>query len=147
VINAVAFGYRGRSMLNLNQKKALRLKLGLLEDELRRLRRLLQKGEGQKLLLQIVDDLTEVERNLLDERIDRLNSHAIRLKNSFDLPKEGKVVRQIVKTTSAYLSVQMEEIISDRLRGHGEITPEVKETLDPILIEIISILRQMESIV
>lgn len=134
-------------MLNLNQKKALRLKLGLLEDELRRLRRLLQKGEGQKLLLQIEDDLTEEERNLLNERIDRLTSHAIRLKNSFDLPKEGKVVRQIVKATSAYLSVQMEEIISDRLRGHGKITLEVKETLDPILIEIISILRQMESIV
>jgi len=134
-------------MLNLNQKKALWLKLGLLKDELRRLRRLLQKSEGQKLLLQIVDDLTEEERSLLNERIDRLISHVIRLKNSFDLTKEERVVRQIVKATSAYLSVQMEEIISDKLRGYGEITPEVKETLDPVLIEIISILRQMESIV
>jgi hypothetical protein len=134
-------------MLNLNQKKALRLKLGLLQDELRRLRRLLQKSEGQKILLQIVDDLSDKERSLLNERIDRLISHAIRLKNSFDLPKEGRVVRRIVKTTSAYLSVQMEEIISDKLKGYGEITLEVKETLDPILIEIISILRQMESIV
>jgi DNA-binding FrmR family transcriptional regulator len=134
-------------MLNLNQKKALRLKLGLLQDELRRLRRLLQKSEGQKLLLQIVDDLTEEERSLLNERIDRLIGHVIRLKNSFDLTKEERVVRQIVKATSAYLSVQMEEIISDKLKGYGEITLEVKETLDPILIEIISILRQMESIV
>jgi hypothetical protein len=71
----------------------------------------------------------------------------IRLKNSFDPTKEESVVRQIVKATSAYLSVQMEEIISDKLKGYGEITLEVKETLDPILIEIISILRQMESIV
>jgi len=123
------------------------LKLGLLQDELRRLRRLLQKSEGQKLLLQIVDDLTEEERSLLNERIDRLIGHVIRLKNSFDLTKEERVVRQIVKATSAYLSVQMEEIISDKLKGYGEITLEVKETLDPILIEIISILRQMESIV
>jgi hypothetical protein len=121
--------------------------LGLLENELRRLRRLLQKSEGQKILLQIVDDLTEEERSLLNEKIDRLTSHVIRLKNSFDLPKEGRVVRQIVKTTSAYLSLQMEEIISDKLKGYGEITLEVKETLNPILIEIISILRQMESIV
>lgn len=134
-------------MLNLNQKKALRLKLGLLNDELRRLRRLLQKSEGQKLLLQIVDDLTEEERNLLNERIDRLTRHVIRLKNSFDLPKEGKVVRQIVKTSLVYLSVQMEEIVCDKLERYGEITPEAKETLDPILIEIISILHQMKSIV
>jgi len=147
VINAIALRCRGRWMLNLNQKKALRLKLGLLQDELRRLRRLLQKSEGQKLLLQIVDDLTEEERSLLNERIDRLIGHVIRLKNSFDLTKEERVVRQIVKATSAYLSVQMEEIISDKLKGYGEITLEVKETLDPILIEIISILRQMESIV
>ena len=71
----------------------------------------------------------------------------IRLKDSFDLTIEDRVVRQIVKATSAYLSVQMEEIISDKLKGYGKITLEVKETLDPILIEIISILRQMESIV
>lgn len=134
-------------MLNLNQKKALRLKLGLLENELRRLRRLLQKSKGQKLILQIVDDLTEEERSLLNERIDCLISHVIRLKDSFDLTIEERVVRQMVKITSAYLSVQMEEIISEKLKGYGEITLEVKETLDPILIEIISILRQMESIV
>jgi len=134
-------------MLNAKQKKALRLKLGLVENELRRLRRLLLKSKGQKLILQIVDDLTKEERNLLNEKIDRLISHVIRLKDSLDLTIEERVVRQAVKTTSAYLSVQMEEIVSDKLKEYGKITPEVKETLDPILIEIISVLRQMESIV
>jgi len=134
-------------MLNASQKNALRLTLGLLEDELRHLRRLLQKGEGQRLLLGIVDDLTEEEKSLLNERIDRLKSCVIRLNHAFDLTKEERAVRRIVKATSAYLSVQMEEIISDKLKGYGEISSKVKETLDPILNEMISILRQMESIV
>jgi hypothetical protein len=134
-------------MLNPGQKNALRLTLELLEDELRQLRRLLQKGEGQRLLLHIVDDLTEEEKSLLNERIDRLISYVIHLKDFFDLTNRERVLRWIVKATSVYLSAQMEEVISDKLKGYGEITLEVKETLDPILNEMISILRQMESIV
>jgi len=134
-------------MLNPIQKNALRLTLELLENELRQLRRLLQKGEGQKLLLHIVDDLTEEEKRLLNERIDRLISYVIHLKDSFDLTNRESVLRRIVKATSVYLSAQVEEVISDKLKGYGGTTLEVKETLDPILNEMISILRQMESIV
>jgi len=134
-------------MLNPSQKNALRLTLELLEDELRQLRRLLQKGEGQKLLLHIVDDLTEEEKSLLNERIDRLISYVIHLKDSFDLTNRERVLRRIVKATSVYLSAQVEEVISDKLKGYGETTLEVKETLDPILNDMISILRQMESII
>jgi len=123
------------------------LTLELLENELRQLRRLLQKGEGQKLLLHIVDDLTEEEKRLLNERIDRLISYVIHLKDSFDLTNRESVLRRIVKATSVYLSAQVEEVISDKLKGYGGTTLEVKETLDPILNEMISILRQMESIV
>lgn len=134
-------------MLNPSQKNALRLTLELLEDELRRLRRLLQKGEGQRLLLHIVDDLTEEEKSLLNERIDRLISYVIHLKDSFDLTNRERVLRRIVKATSVYLSAQVEEVISDKLKGYGETTLEVKATLDPILNDMISILRQMESII
>jgi hypothetical protein len=134
-------------MLNPIQKNALRLTLELLEDELRRLRRLLQKGEGQRLLLHIMDDLTEEEKNFLNERIDRLISYVVHLRGSFDLTSRERGLRRIVKATSIYLSSQVEEVISEKLKGYGETTLEVKETLEPILNEMISILRQMESIV
>jgi len=134
-------------MLNPIQKNALRVTLELLEDELRQLRRLLQKSEGERLLLHIVDDLTEEEKSLLNEGIDRLISYVIHLKDSFDLTNRERVLRWVVKATSVYLSAQVEEVISDKLKGYGEITLKVKETLDPILNEMISILRQMESIV
>jgi len=137
----------GKWVLNPIQKNALRLTLELLENELRQLRRLLQKEEGQRLLLHIVDDLTEEEKRLLMERIDRLISYGIHLKDSFDLTNRERVLRRLVKTTSVYLSAQVKEVISDKLKGYGETTLEVKETLDPVLTEMISILRQMGSIV
>jgi len=134
-------------MLNPSQKNALRLTLGLLEDELRRLRRLLQKGEGQRLLLHIVDDLTEEEKSLLNKGIDRLISYVIHLKDSFDLTNRERVLRWIVKATLVYLSAQVEAVISGNLKRYGETTSEVKETLDPVLNEMISVLRQMELMV
>jgi hypothetical protein len=57
------------------------------------------------------------------------------------------VLKYIVKATSVYLSIQLEEAMSDRLKGYGEITNGLKETLDPKLNEMKSVLRQMESIV
>jgi hypothetical protein len=132
-------------MLKLSQKTGLRLTLELLENELRHLRRLLQKGEGQRLLLHIEEDLTE--KGLLNERIDRLISHVIHLRDSFDLTNKERALRSMVKTTSVYLSAQVQELISDKLRQYGEVAPEVKETLGPILNEMISVLRQMESMV
>jgi hypothetical protein len=134
-------------MLNPSQKNALRLTLELLESELRHLRRLLQKGEGQRLLLHIMDDLTDEEKRLLNERIDRLISYVVHLKDSFDLTNREKVLRRIVKATSVYLSTQVGELIPEKLEQYGEMTVEVKEILDPILNEVISILGQIESMV
>jgi hypothetical protein len=134
-------------MLNPSQKNALRLTLELLESELRHLRRLLQKGEGQRLLLHIMDDLTDEEKRLLNERIDRLISYVVHLKDSFDLTNREKVLRRIVKATSVYLSTQVGELIPEKLEQYGEMTVEVKEILDPILNEMISILGQIESMV
>jgi CRISPR/Cas system-associated protein Cas10 (large subunit of type III CRISPR-Cas system) len=94
-----------------------------------------------------MDDLTEEEKNFLNERIDRLISYVVHLRGSFDLTSRERGLRRIVKATSVYLSSQVEEVISDKLKGYGETTLEVKETLEPILNEMISILRQMESIV
>jgi hypothetical protein len=134
-------------MLTPIQKNALRLTLELLENELRQLRRLLQKGEGQKLLLHILDDLTDEEKNLLNERIDRLIGHVTHIKGSFDLTNRERVLRSIVKAASVHLSTQVEEFTSDKLKQYGEIALEVKETLDPILNEMISDFRQIGSMV
>ncbi len=130
-------------MLNANQKKFLRIHLRVVEDELMDLRRLLLKGEKERLFLRTADDLTQEEKRRLVERMDRLTENMLHLKNIFDLAPEEKDLRQTIKAASVYLAVDLEETMSEQLRGRGEIAPELKETLDPILGKMISVIHDM----
>jgi len=134
-------------MLNPNQKRFLMIALGVVEDELNRLKELLQDEREERLFSRIEDDIGQEEKKLLNERIDYLIAHLINLKKFFDLSESEFVLRYIVKATSVYLSIQLEEVMSRRLMERGGITPDLEETLDPKLSEMKSVLHQMESMV
>ena len=134
-------------MLNPNQKRFLMITFGVVEDELRRLRELLRDHREEKLFSCIKDDIGLEEKNLLNEKIDYLLVSLINLKKLFDLSESEFVLRYIVKATSVYLSIQLEETMSRRLKGRGEVTPDLEETLDPKLNEMRLVLHQMESMV
>jgi hypothetical protein len=137
----------GELVLNPNQKRFLMITLGVVEDELRRLKELLRDESEEKLFSRIKDDIGLEEKNLLNEKIGYLIVYLINLKKLFDLSESEFVLRYIVKATSVYLSIQLEEAMSRRLKGRGEITPDLEETLDPKLNEMRFVLRQMESMV
>jgi hypothetical protein len=137
----------GELMLNLSQKRFLMVTLGEVEDKLRGLQGLLQDNREGGLFSSIKDDITKEEKNLLNEKIQYLIRYLVHLKRLFDLGEGEFVLRYIVKATSIYLSIQLEEAMSRRLKGYGEVSQELKETLDPKLNEMKSVLRQMESIV
>jgi hypothetical protein len=137
----------GEFMLNPNQKRFLMIALGVVEDELNRLKELLQDEREERLFSRIEDDIGQEEKKLLNERIDYLIAHLINLKKFFDLSESEFVLRYIVKATSVYLSIQLEEVMSRRLMERGGITPDLEETLDPKLSEMKSVLHQMESMV
>jgi hypothetical protein len=134
-------------MFNPSQKRFLMVTLREVEDKLRRLKGLLQDNKEEELFSRIKDDIGQEEKNLLSEKIDYLIAYLANLKKLFDLGESEFVLRYIVKATSAYLSIQLEEAMSNRLKGYGEIMNGLKETLDPKLNEMKSVLRQMESIV
>jgi hypothetical protein len=134
-------------MLNPNQKRFLMITLGVVEDELRRLKELLRDESEEKLFSRIKDDIGLEEKNLLNEKIDYLIVYLINLKKLFDLSESEFVLRYILKATSVYLSIQLEEAMSGRLKGRGEVTPDLEEILDPKLNEMRLVLHQMESMV
>ena len=134
-------------MLNLSQKRFLMVTLGEMEDKLRRLKGLLQDNREEGLFSRIKDDISQEEKNLLNEKIDYLIVSLVNLKKLFDLGESEFVLRYIAKATSVYLSIQLKGAMSNRLKGYGEITKGLKETLDPALNEMKSVLRQMGSIV
>jgi hypothetical protein len=120
---------------------------GVVEDELRRLRELLRDHREERLFSRMKDDIDQEEKNLLNEKINYLMRYLVYLKKLFDLGESEFVLRYIVKATSVYLSIQLEEAMSENLKGRGEIMPGLKEALDPKLNEMKLTLHQMESIV
>jgi len=135
-------------MLNLYQKRSLGITLGIVEDELRRLQSLIHIGEQRNLFSQITDDLKAEEKPLLQAKIEGLMDDLLSLKEVFDLRHSQKdlSLRAMVKAMAVYIQVELENVMSNRLKGYGEVNPGLKETLDPKLGEMITILGQMESI-
>jgi hypothetical protein len=136
-------------MLNLNQKRSLGITLGIMEDELRHLESLIRIGEQRNLFSHIADDLKAEEKPLLRVKIERLMDNLLSLKASFDLRHSQKelILSSIVKSTALYLVVALEEALSDRLKGYGPVEPGLKESLDPKLREMISILNEMNAMI
>lgn len=136
-------------MLNLNQKRSLGITLGIIEDELRRLESLIHNGEQRNLFSHIADDLKAEEKPLLRVKIERLINNLLSLKASFDLRHSQKelIPSSIVKSTALYLVVELEDVLSDRLKGYGPVEPGLKESLDPKLREMISILNEMNAMI
>ena len=134
-------------MLTIDQKRSLGIRLGIMEEEVNLLRRLLRTGEEENLFSRITDDLTEEEKLLLEEKMDFLAEHLGCLKNFFDLRHSQKdlTLRGMAKAILVYLMVHLEEGMSSRLKGYGEVHPDLKESLDPKLKEMISILEEMET--
>jgi len=131
--------------LNPSHKRALGAALREVEEELAYLKRLLFGTEGERLFLHINDDLTQDEKQKLIEKIEFLTNRLVSLKNLFGLEQGERVLRWNVRGTVVYLSVQLEEIKSNRLEGYGEVAPEDKEILDSKLNEMLSIFRDMKS--
>jgi hypothetical protein len=134
-------------MLNLSQKRFLMVTFGEVEDQLRCLQEVLQNNKEERLFSRIKDNVSHEEKDLLNEKIDYLIVCLVNLKKLFDLGENEFLLRYMVKATSVYLSIQLEEAMSNRLKGYGDIMNGLKETLDPKLNEMKSVLRQMESIV
>jgi len=136
-------------MLNLNQKRSLGITLGIMEDELRHLESLIRIGEQRNLFSHITDDLKAEEKPLLRVKIERLMDNLLSLKASFDLRHSQKelILSSIVKSTALYLVVALEEALSDRLKGYGPVEPGLKESLDPKLREMISIINEMNAMI
>ena len=132
-------------MLNHNQKRYLGITLSVVEEELRRLRQRLQEGEEVGLFSHTADDLTAEEKTFLNGKIECLMASMIYLKNFFDLRHSHQELslRGVMKAMAVYLLVELEDVKSDRLKRYGEVHPELKQTLDLKLNEMISILGEM----
>ena len=100
------------------------------------------------LFSRIMDDLSSGEKRLIGAKIQTLRDSLVFLKNRFALHYSQKnfTLRGILESTTLSLSAQLEDVHSNRLKGYGDVHPELIHHLDPKVDEMIAILRQMASI-
>lgn len=123
--------------------------LGILEDQLRHLEGLILKGEQRNLFSLISDDIKPEAKQDLRRRIERLLDLIAGLKDYFDLHQSQKefLLSAVVQSTVLFLQIEVENAMSARMKGYGPVDRKVKDTLDPKLKEMISVLNEINAIV
>jgi hypothetical protein len=131
--------------LNPNQVGAVTATLRLLEERLVEIERMVSKDE-QGILYRRVAQFTPTQRVQMNEIIRAMREQIRRAADEFQLPCEGQ---NAARHTIGILSLSwesLEEIRSRKLKSYGEVDPELKQTLDPILQQLIRLLFQLTDV-
>ena len=131
--------------LNPNQFRSVTITLRLLEERLADIERVIAQDE-QGILYQRVAQFTPQQRAQMNEIIRAMREQIRRAAEEFQLPgEEQNAARYIVGTLSLSWE-SLEEIRSRKLKSYGEVDPELRDTLDPILNQLIRLLFSLTDV-
>lgn len=125
--------------LNANQKRAVTVTLRLLEERLADIERVIAADE-RGILYERVASFTPAQRARMNELIGALREQIRQVAEEFQLPREQHSAARYVVGTVSLLWESVEEIRSRKLKSYGEVDPQLKQTLDPMLQRIIRLL-------
>lgn len=125
--------------LNANQKRAVTVTLRLLEERLADIERVIAADE-RGILYERVASFTPAQRARMNELIGALREQIRQVAEEFQLPREQHSAARYVVGTVSLLWESVEEIRSRKLKSYGEVEPQLKQTLDPMLQRIIRLL-------
>jgi hypothetical protein len=131
--------------LNENQKRAVTVTLRLLEERLADIERVIEEDEDG-VLYRRVARFSPGQREKMDELIAAMRGQIRRAAVRFRLPQEEQnAAREIAgKVTLSWES--LEDSRPRKLGAYGNVDPALKETLDPILQELIRLLFRLEAV-
>jgi hypothetical protein len=125
--------------LNPNQVRAVTVTLRLLEERLADVERVIAADE-RGILYERVASFTPAQRAQMNESIRALREQIRRAAEEFHLPRETQSAARYVVGTVSLLWESVEEIRARKLKSYGEVDPQLKQTLDPILQRIVRLL-------
>jgi hypothetical protein len=131
--------------LNNAQKRSVSVTMVLVDQTLNLCERLLKQGGEQELLYTIEDDLSTPQKDELLRCIQEMRHILQRLNAQFQFTRHVSTVRQQIGGELSYLWTILEECASHRLRGYGPVAESLKTDLDPLLVQLITLIRAMEA--
>ena len=118
-----------------------------LEEDLDNLKLSIKHDYYTGILYEIRNDIPLDAQDMLIADISMIKAKIRLLAERFTLEKETRNLSRRLNGELSLLGVSVEEIISQRLRGSGEVAEGLKEALDPELVSLTDILWNMLKII
>jgi hypothetical protein len=131
--------------LNENQERAVGVTLRLLEERLKRIEQVIDADE-EGILYRRVARISPAEREKMRALLMAMREQIRRAAEQFHLRKEEQnAAREIVGTLSLAWE-SLEDARPRKLGAYGAVDPALKDTLDPILQQLIRLLFELEDV-
>lgn len=136
-----------RQLLNPAQKNSLRISLMLVEKGMLEVDRLIAAGEHDGILFRIIDDLGDGTKTSIRQLIEEVRELIKEMRDRFQLEIEVERKSRTIFGKAPLLWEMVTDSDASRLRGYGEIDPQLKEILDPSIKRLGQILLRMHYLV
>jgi hypothetical protein len=130
-------------LLNLQQKRALRIALMLVEKGVHEVRQMLAHGAHAGILFRVHDDLDDDSRAALLDAIQEIHEIIRDLQARFHLAIDTEERRRVIAAKVALLWEIVTGTDATRLRGYGEVDSRLAALLDPSLDRLSLLLLRM----
>jgi len=131
--------------LNSNQVRAVTVTLRLLEERLADVEHVVAADE-RGIMYHRVAQFTPRQRAQMNEIIRAMREQIRRAADEFQLPRECHSAAQYIVGTLAMSWESLEEVRSRKLKSYGEVDPVLRDTLDPILRQLIRLLFRLTDV-
>ncbi len=128
----------GDDIVNDNQRRAIGITLGLLDEVLCRIEQWGLGHHARGVLYKERNNLTPAQRRFLLEEVARLRSTLKELADRLTLPRQSRSATDDIRGQCAAFRDRLLELEGGRLRGYGQVHPELEDLLDksiPPLLE------------
>ncbi len=130
-------------MLNEFQRRRVSITLRSLEEDLDQLQTSIKSYGYAGILYEIKNDISLGAKDMLIANISMIKEKIRLLAGRFALEKKTDNLSRCLNGELSLLVVSVEEIMSQRLRGSGEVAEGLKEALDSELVSVRNILGNM----
>jgi len=134
-------------ILTESQKRFLTVTLTLLEKAMRQIKAQSFCAPEAFELYVIENTIPQPHRKPLCEKADEALAVIGQLKAKFHLEQRREDVRRKTWAQLAELWEDLQAIQSKGLRNYGEISPQLPDQLDPLLEQLVELVRKMERLV
>lgn len=134
--------------LNEPQQRRIEVTLSLIEQTLLKLEKsYLTDTSITGEMLRITSDLTPAEVRKLKSLLNQMRQHIGRLREQFQLKPQERDLRRMLAAAFTHFWAILHDCRTDKLKGAGPVDPQLKQTLDPAINQLIELARALETVI